>query len=297
MTQAEYIMSMPVEMMEKFFGRPVEEILGNPGADDSGRDYAMGYSETFTEMLTRRSAGSNAQHLLPHLQGGMTLLDLGCGPGSITAGLAQAVHPGRVWGVDFNQEQLQQARGQADALGLENLSFQKADGLNLPFPDNSFDAVHCHGFLMHSPRIREQMKEILRVLRPGGLLASRDMDVLTSFISPAVHGQNIFEMLAEVIRQEGGDPWMGRRLKAFFLNAGLEEVETGFNADRFTQPEEVEFLAEFLLKWGLSQAFMKRTRSCQREFDRWREQVERWSRHPGAVGCFHFGHAVGRKPA
>ena len=248
MTQAEYIMSMPVEMMEKFFGRPVEEVLENPGADDSGRDYAMGYSETFTEMLTRRSAGSNAQHLLPHLQAGMTLLDLGCGPGSITAGLAQAVHPGRVWGVDFNQEQLQQARGQADALGLENLRFLKADGLNLPFPDNSFDAVHCHGFLMHSTSIRQQMTEILRVLKPGGILASRDMDVPTSFIAPAVHGQNIFEMLAEVIRREGGDPWMGRRLKAFFLNGA------GGGGDRRRPPDG----PEFLLKWG-PQAFMERT--------------------------------------
>ena len=297
MTQAEYTMSMPVELMEKFFGRPVEEILGNPGADDSGRDYAMGYSETFTEMLTRRSAGSNAQHLLPHLQAGMTLLDLGCGPGSITAGLAQAVHPGRVWGVDFNQEQLQQARRRAGALGLENLRFQKADALNLPFHDNSFDAVHCHGFLMHSPRIREQMKEILRVLRPGGLLASRDMDVLTSFISPAPpSNQEMWEMLARAVRQEGGDPLMGHHLKTFFQNAGLAGVETGFSADSFTRQEDLEFLARFLTEWGLSEEFRIRTGGSEETFGEWRRQVERWSRHPGAVGCFHFGHALGWKP-
>ncbi len=297
MTQAEYGMNAPVELMEKFFSRPIEKIMGNPGADVAGREYAMGDSETFTEMLTRRSAGSNAQHLLPHLQGGMTLLDLGCGPGSITSGLAQAVHPGRTHGVDLNEEQLELARRQALELGLVNLEFHQSDALRLPFPNGRFDAVHCHGFLMHSPCIKEQMAEILRVLKPGGILASRDMDVPTSFITPAALSHKIFGMLTEVIRREGGNPWMGRRLKAFFLNAGLEEVETGFNADCFTQPEEVKFLAEFLLKWGLSQTFMERTGSCQRDFDQWREQVERWSRHPGAVGCFHFGHAVGRKPA
>ena len=183
MTQAEYMMSMPVELIEKFFGSPVDKILGNPGASDdperdhgmghSQRNHGMGHSQTFTELLERRNSGNAAHHLLPHLRAGMTILDLGCSPSSITGGLAQAVHPGRVWGVDFNQEQLQQAQGQANALGLENLRFLKADGINLPFPDNSFDAVHCHGFLMHSPRIREQMKEILRVLRPGGILETR----------------------------------------------------------------------------------------------------------------------------
>ena len=297
MTQAEYMMSVPVEIIEKFFGSPVDEILGNPGADKQRRDYPMGHSETFTEMLTRRCAGINAQHLLPHLQAGMTLLDLGCSPGSITAGLAQAVHPGMVWGVDFNQEQLQQARGKADALGLENLHYQKADGLNLPFPDNSFDAVHCHGFLMHSHSIREQMAEILRVLRPGGILGSRDMNIPNSFISPTpADNQEMWEMLASTVQQEGGDPPMGRHLKTFFQNAGLTGVESGFNLDSFTSREDVEFLAGVLTECGLSPEFKEMTSSSPEEFSRWRRAVERWRRHPGAVGCLNFGFALGWKP-
>ena len=226
----------------------------------------------------------------------MTLLDLGCGPGSITSGLAAAVHPGKTHGVDLNEEQLGLARRQAQELGLENLEFHQSNALRLPFPDQHFDAVHCHGFLMHSPCIKEQLAEILRVLKPRGVLASRDMDVPTSFITPATLNHEIFGMLAEMIRREGGNPWMGRRLKIFFLNAGLVEVETGFNADYFTQPEEVEFLRKFLLEWGLSEEFMLKTGGSKLDFDQWRKQVERWSKHPGAVGCFNFGHAVGRKP-
>ena len=290
--EAEYVMEIPRELPQ-----PIPGPTPTLSKGDRNNNYAMGYSNIFMELLQRRSAAHNAAHLLPHLRMGMTLLDLECGPGPITSGLAAVVHPGRAYGVDLNEEQLELARRQALELGLENLEFHQSDALRLPFPDRSFDAVHCHGFLMHSPCIKEQLAEILRVLKPSGILASRDMDVPTSFITPAALSDNIFGMLAEVIRREGGDPWMGRRLKAFFLNAGLEEVETGCNADCFTQPEEVEFLAAFLLKWGLSQTFMERTGSCQRDFDRWREQVERWSRHPGAVGCFHFGHAVGRKPA
>ena len=258
--------------------------------------YAMGYSNIFMEMLQQRSAPRNAGHLLPLLRPGMTLLDLGCGPGSITSGLAAAVHPGKTHGVDLNEEQLGLARRQAQELGLENLEFHQSNALRLPFPDQHFDAVHCHGFLMHSPCIKDQLEEILRVLKPRGVLASRDMDVPTSFITPATLNHEIFGMLAEMIRREGGNPWMGRRLKIFFLNAGLVEVETGFNSDYFTQPEEVEFLRKFLLEWGLSEEFMLKTGGSKLDFDQWRKQVKRWSKHPGAVGCFNFGHAVGRKP-
>ena len=289
-TEARYVKDVSQELLQAIPEPPAKNGIQH-------NYYTMGYSNIFMELLLRRSAAHHAAHLLPHLRGGMTILDLGCGPGSITSGLAAAVHPGRTHGVDMNEDQLELAHRQALELGLENLEFHQSDALRLPFPDGHFDAVHCHGFLMHSPCIKEQLAEILRVLKPSGILASRDMDVPTSFIAPAALSQEIFGMLAEVIHREGGDPWMSRRLKAFFLNAGLDEVETGFNADCFTQPDDVEFLAEFLLKWGLSEEFMLRTGGSKLDFDRWRAQIERWSRHPGAVGCFHFGHAVGRKPA
>ena len=259
--------------------------------------YAMGYSDIFLNLLRRRSAVRNAAHLLPLLRPGMDLLDLGCGPGSITLGLAQAVWPGEVTGLDQNPEQVELAcRAFADARTF-NARFVTGDALDLPFPDSSLDAVHCHGFLMHSPSIKEQLTEIVRVLKPGGILASRDMDVPSSFIAPT-HESNrgMWEMLGEVIRQEGGNPWMGRQLKTFFINAGLENVKPGYSADFFDSPEEVAFLEQFLLEWGLSRDFAENSSGSEDDFSRWREQVRRWSRRQGAVGCFHFGHAVGRKP-
>jgi ubiquinone/menaquinone biosynthesis C-methylase UbiE len=257
----------------------------------------MGHSDLFMELLERRSAARNAAHLLPLLRPGMDLLDLGCGPGLITLGLARAVYPGKATGLDRDGEQVGTARANARLEGVENVCFVPGESLDLPFPGGSLDVVHCHAFLMHSPRIREQLAEIVRVLKPGGILSSRDMDVPASFISPVRDdNQGMWDMLGEVVRQEGGDPWMGRHLKTFFRNAGLEDVETGFGADCFTSPEEVEFLAGFLVESGLSPELMARTGSSPGDFGRWREQVERWSRHPGAVGCFHFGHAVGRKP-
>ena len=178
-----------------------------------------------------------------------------------------------------------------------NARFVTGDALDLPFPDSSLDVVHCHGFLMHSPSIKEQLTEIVRVLKPGGILASRDMDVPSSFIAPT-HESNrgMWEMLGEVIRREGGNPWMGHQLKTFFVNAGLEDVEPGYGADFFDSPEDVAFLEQFILEWALSREFGENSSGAEEDFNRWREQVRRWSRRQGAVGCFHFGHAVGRKP-
>ena len=100
-----------------------------------------------------------------------------------------------------------------------------------------------------------------------------------------------------MVRREGGDPWMGRHLKTFLANAGFVNVEARYGADFFDSPEEVKFLRAFLLEWGLSPEHEARFRGMERSFALWREQVERWSRRRSAVGCFHFGHAVGRKPA
>lgn len=256
----------------------------------------MGYSEIFLKLLRRRSAEKNAAHLLGMLRPGMSLLDLGCGPGSITTGLAEAVAPGRVVALDSDQGQLDMADDQAAMTGLDNIESRRADALDLPFGSGEFDAVHCHGFLMHSPDVRGQLGEIRRVLRSGGILSAREMDVTPSFISPAAHGPEIFGMLAEVVRRSGGDPLRGRHLKSLLAAAGLEDVCGGYSADFFETRDETEFLADFLLDWGLSREFIRMTGNGGAEHAKWSAQVERWRDSQGAVGCFHFGHATGRKP-
>ena len=230
---------------------PAGPAHGPTAAPPGGKTYDMGYSDLFMELLERRSAARSATHLLPFLRPGMDLLDLGCGPGLITLGLARAVCPGEVTGLDRDGEQIGIARANARLEGVENTCFVPGDSMDLPFPSNSMDVVHCHAFLMHSPSIQEQLTEIVRVLKPGGILSSRDMDVPASFISSARDdNQGMWDMLGEMVRQEGGDSWMGRHLKTFFRNAGLEDVETGFSADSFTNPEEVKFLARFLCGMG-----------------------------------------------
>ena len=210
-------------------------------------------------------------------------------------GLADAVYPGTVTGLDRDPGQVELARRTATGHQAENARFEVGDALDLPFPDDSLDAVHCHGFLMHSPSIPTQLEEIMRVLKPWGVISSRDMDVPASFITPA-HESNrgMWEMLGRMIRREGADPSMGRHLKTYLANAGFTGIEAGYGADVFDDPEEVEFLAEFLLEWALSPEFEEKTPVG--DFELWRNQVRSWRKRRSALGCFHFGHAVGFKP-
>ena len=128
----------------------------------------MGYNNEFQQMLDRQNARNNAAHLLPYLKPGLRLLDLGCGPGTISVGLADAVEPGELHGIDMEESQIEMARAAASAGGHSNAFFQTGAVTDLPFEDKSFDVVRSHALLMHIPDTRAVLAEVKRVLKPGG---------------------------------------------------------------------------------------------------------------------------------
>lgn len=106
----------------------------------------------------------------------MELLDVGCGPGTMTLDLAAFVAPGRVIGVENVEAPLVAAREAAAARGDETTTFGVGDALALPFPDDSFDVVHAHQVLQHLTDPVTALREMRRVCRPGGWVAARDAD-------------------------------------------------------------------------------------------------------------------------
>src|SRR6266511_5818212 len=111
--------------------------------------YIMRENRSFEAQLEERSARINAAFLLPQLRPGRRVLDVGCGPGTITLGLAKAVAPGEVIGVDLQEGLVERARGLAAQRGIPNVRFERADAYELPFPDGSFDAALAHRVVMH----------------------------------------------------------------------------------------------------------------------------------------------------
>ena len=126
------------------------------------------------KVYIRRSAETEAAYLLGRLRSGMRILDISCGLGSISVCLAAAVALGEFQGIDMEQSQMDVATSVAQEAGLSNALFQVAGALDLPFPDDHFDAVHYNAIIVHIPDTNAALAEMYEVLKPGGILGARE---------------------------------------------------------------------------------------------------------------------------
>jgi len=189
--------------------------------------YTHGHAEPVLASHRWRTAENSCGHLLPHLRPGLDLLDLGCGPGTITVDLAERVAPGRVVGLDAAAGVLGEASALAGRRGVA-VEWVVGDALALPFADAAFDVVHAHQLLQHLADPVGALREAARVLRPGGLLAVRDVDYAATTWYPPDAGLDAWlELYGTVARGNGGEPDAGRRLLAWARAAGLDGGGTG----------------------------------------------------------------------
>jgi len=175
----------------------------------------------FEGFMAARTASQEAAFFLPHLRSGMRVLDAGCGPGSITVGLAQVVYPGEVIGVDLQAAQVEEARALAAERGIGNVRFETADLYGLPFPDRAFDAVFSHGVVMHLREPLRAIAEMRRVLKQGGFVGLRDPYVAAGFVSPATPLIEQFRALLMRVREHNGShPLIGAQYRVQLREAG-----------------------------------------------------------------------------
>jgi ubiquinone/menaquinone biosynthesis C-methylase UbiE len=105
------------------------------------------------------------------LRPGVRVLDVACGTGLVTFSAAQAVGPtGRVLGVDLSGRMIEAARRRAEERNTSNTTFARMDAESLDLPDAGFDVVLCSLGLMYMPDPEKAVREMVRVLRPGGRL-------------------------------------------------------------------------------------------------------------------------------
>lgn len=138
--------------------------------------YTPGYSAAMVNFMAQRTAEFHADFFLPHLKPGSSVLDAGCGPGTITLGLARTVAPGYVFGVDVEDSQFDQARVEAHREGL-SVEFRQGSVYELPFEAQQFDAVFSHAVLEHLSDPAAAIAEFRRVLKPGGVIGLRAGDL------------------------------------------------------------------------------------------------------------------------
>lgn len=158
-------------------------------------------------------------HMLKRAQEKPTLqvLDVGCGPGSITLGLAKRIPQGTVTGLDMSEDVLGKARRLADEQGASNVRFQRGDVFQLPFEDGTFDVVHTHQCIAHCRESVKAIKELVRVTRKGGIVCMREGDMRSvRFWPESPLLEESFDCLARTAEQTK-NAWSdaGRRLKAW----------------------------------------------------------------------------------
>ena len=199
---------------------------GRSGGSAGAARYTHGHGAAVLSAHARRSAADSAAHLLPHLSAGMDLLDVGCGPATITADLAECVAPGRVVALDAAADALEAARATLSERGLsEQVELSCGDVMALPFEDGSFDVVHAHQVLQHLADPVGALVEMRRLTRSGGIVAVRDAvySAMTWFPEPAGMEQWRSVYMATA-RANGGEPDAGSRLLSWARAAGFSDV-------------------------------------------------------------------------
>ena len=208
--------------------------------------YSHGHHHSVLETHRWRTAENSAAHLLPHLTSGMDLLDVGCGPGTITIDLATRVAPGRTVGVDV-EAPLADARAAARVADVE-VDFRLGDAYALEFDDDSFDVVHAHQMLHHLTDPVAALREMRRVCRPGGTVSLRETDYEGFAWYPAFEGfDRWIATYLEISRGNGAEPAAGRRLRSWAMEAGLTELASTASVWCFSEPDDRAYWAG---TWG-----------------------------------------------
>ena len=261
--------------------------------------YTMGYGPAATAIMAQRTAESHAAFFLPHLKPGMSLLDCGCGPGTITLGFAEVVAPGEVVGTEIEETHVALARENAAQRGVTNARFETADLYELPFADASFDAVFISAVLgnLHEP-IRG-LREAHRVLKPDGVIGVKEFDHGGDLLYPADPAiEKYGELYLRLRRENGHDPETGRKLGSLLLEAAFRDLAFSAAYEPFADPKAAggfAYVSAGLLAEGWGEAFVGRGWATRADINEMRAAWQRFAAAPGAIFAAAWCEAIARK--
>ena len=252
-------------------------------------------------LLEKRSAETEAAFLLPHLKSGFNILDCGCGPGTITIGLARAVSPGRVTGIDIEKTQIERARELAHQSGLTNIDFKVGSIDQLPFPNDSFDVVYANAVLEHLRDPLQALEEFRRVLKIGGIVALRDADL--EFLAIGGPHEALLRrsctIMAEQWQHVSGNPYIGRNLRSLLNQAGYVNSEGMSTTEYFGASEATRWFGEFMAGYfedcHVNERLSLLKLATMKELDAIKAAWRDWRESPDAFATVLWCEALGRK--
>jgi ubiquinone/menaquinone biosynthesis C-methylase UbiE len=264
--------------------------------------YLHGHHDSVLRSHRWRTAENSAAYLLPRLRASARVLDIGCGPGTITADLAARVPGGYVTGIDSAPDVLALARAEADRRRQANVRLEVGDAYQLSFDDDTFDVVHAHQVMQHLSDPVAALREMQRVCRPGGLVAARDGDYGGMFWFPEDPGMTEWQALyRNVARALGGEPDAGRHMLSWAQQAGFEKIEASASAWCYAGPQDRPWWgaswAERLTESPFGDRAVEHGLATRADLERLAEGWRRWAASEGGWFCIPHGEILCRVPA
>ncbi len=218
--------------------------------------FTLGRDEWVRRWMSERSAASHAGFFVPQLRPGMRVLDCGCGPGSISLDLAQLVRPGgEVVGIDLDPRQVAAARAQMSARGSDNVRFDVADAYALPFAAGTFEAVFAQSLLMHVRDPLAVMREVFRVLKPGGVFGVRDPDYGAWLWAPETPEVTEFARIFCDVVAHHGSPFYARHQRRLLREAGFARTSTQAQTLAYGEVDGTRATAQIMARVARSAEF------------------------------------------
>jgi ubiquinone/menaquinone biosynthesis C-methylase UbiE len=244
---------------------------------------------TVTSLYGERTALTSCAYLRPYIKETSNILDVGCGPGVITADLAKIASKGKTIGVDNNAGIIEEAAVAFPPSALPNLSYTVSDATKLEeFADSTFDIVHAHALFVHIPEPISALKQFYRVCKPGGIVAIRESNPSTVVSLkpdlPAI--RQYWDRAMSIMAKMGGHPDAGRKLETW-------AKETGFGSDggKIVTSSSLQYQPSHLarMRGAPAEQAIQYGMATKEEMDEWRKGWEEWEATKGHEWIFETG--------
>jgi SAM-dependent methyltransferase len=196
--------------------------------------YKKGLQKEVSDTHSWRKVENSMEFMIKYVNANHSVLDVGCGPGTITNDLARLVPNGKVCGIDTIEDLVQLGREQARQKLLENVEYRVGSATSLPFEDNAFDVVFAHQVLLHLPDPVSALVEMRRVVKPGGVICCKDADLRSILIYPENLEEPLKYFFTDLVVGPATVTDGGRRLKSHALKAGFEKSKISFSSSVWT---------------------------------------------------------------
>ena len=269
-----------------------------PYSENKNIRYIHGHEDAVLRAHRWRTVANSATYLVPHLTGGVSLLDVGCGPGTLTVDLARRVSPGHVVGIDLDATVIAEAARHAEDLDVA-VTFTVGDIATAGGVREPFDVVHAHQVLQHVGNPVQTLRQMMACARPGGLVSARDADypAMTWWPeSPAL--DQWLELYLAVAVRHGANPNAGRRLPSWATEAGLTDIVYSTSTWTFSSPDDVvwwsSLWADRTSSTHLGRSAIEFGLATQDQLNEIAAGWRAWGRQPNAMFVVLHGEILGR---